>query len=377
MTPHEGLRLGLVAPEFPPDLGGMAELAQGLASALAEIDEVTVFTRPGHHLADARFQQQAVLSGKLAADARTLATAKVDVWLGLNAGLMPLATQLEKPFYIYLHGNDFLNPWLACGGWIDLFAKPYCAPLRKQLRRAAIRRHEGSARGLFTNSHGTADAIKRHLGIPGHRIQVVPPGVDSVFFQSKETQRGQLLRLLTVSRLSRYVPRKNIDGVLRAVHLLADTLPIQYTVVGDGDDLPRLRCLATELGIADRVTFTGRADKKALLTHYAEADLFVLASLASAHDVEGFGIVYMEAAAAGVPSLCSREGGAIDAVEEGENGVVLASSSPQAIADGVLEFSKSRDQYPAERVRAVAERFRWPVIADTMRSSILAIENGS
>ena len=90
-----------------------------------------------------------------------------------------------------------------------------------------------------------------------------------------------------------------------------------YTVVGDGDDRGRLENRARELGVERRVEFRGSLGQKELLEAYRRADLFVLASRASRSDVEGFGIVYLEAAASGVPSLCSREGGATDAVVDG------------------------------------------------------------
>ncbi len=364
--------LGLIAPEFPPDLGGMAELARGLAIALAATGDVTVFTFPEHGIETRDLEQAPVLTGRLAHDARLLADNRtVDVWLALNAGLVPLASRLEQPFFAYFHGNDFLNPWLACGGdWLELIRKPYWASVRQRLRRAAIRRGIGPVRRIFTNSSQTAAVIEERLGVERRRIQVAPPGVGDAFFQQQVPGDAASLRLLTVSRLSRYVPRKNIDGVLRAVRRLADRIPIRYTVVGDGDDLPRLESLARDLGIADRVHFTGRVDQAELLACYARADLFILASRASDDDVEGFGIVYIEASAAGVPVLLSRAGGATDAVADGANGFLLPSSSTGDIAQGIERFYRHRDRFPPEQVRAVAERFRWPAIAAAMRQAM-------
>ncbi len=363
---------GVIAPEFPPDLGGMAELARGLVVALAATDDVTVYTFPQHGIEATGLKQLPILTGRLAHDARSLAgSGAVDAWLALNAGLVPLAQRLDRPFFAYFHGNDFLNPWLACGGdWLERIRRPYCARWRQRLRQAAIRRGLGSVRRIFTNSSQTAAVIVKRLGVERQRIQVAPPGVGEAFFQQQEPAGGASLRLLTVSRLSRYVRRKNVDGVLRAVSLLADRIPIRYTVVGDGDDLPRLESLARDLGIADRVCFTGRVDQAELLACYARADLFILASRASDDDVEGFGIVYIEASAAGVPVLLSREGGATDALEDGGNGLLLPSSSANDIADGIERFYRHRDRFPPEQVRAVAERFRWPAIAASIAQAM-------
>ena len=107
-----------------------------------------------------------------------------------------------------------------------------------------------------------------------------------------------------MSRLSQYTRRKNVDGVLEALALLGREAEVCYTVVGDGDDRGRLENRARELGVERRVEFRGSLGQQELLEAYRRADLFVLASRASRSDVEGFGIVYLEAAASGVPSLC-------------------------------------------------------------------------
>ena len=361
------MRIGLIAPEYPPDLGGMAELARGMATSLATVDDVVVFTSPGCGLPEAKFQQQPVLKRDLRHDAELLRGADVDIWLALNAGLIPLAPRLEPPFFAFFMGNDFLSPWIPYGGAWERLEKPYAARLRSFLRRRTIRRSTSSLRGLLTISHRSAELMVKSLGVEHHRIRVHPPGVDDAFFQDQRESRGESLRLLTVSRLSQYNLRKNIDGVLRAVKRLEPRLSVLYTIVGDGDDRPRLETLARELGIRDRVVFRGAIAAQELLACYADADLFVLAAKASERDVEGFGIVYLEASASGVPVLGSREGGAIDAVADGRNGILISTSSPQCIAEGIESFSARRDEFSAARVRAFAEQFRWPKVTAAIR----------
>jgi phosphatidylinositol alpha-1,6-mannosyltransferase len=187
--------------------------------------------------------------------------------------------------------------------------------------------------------------------------------VDERFFQDHDPGRDDLIRLLTVTRLTKYSARKNVDGVLRAVASLHPRLQMRYTIVGDGDDKPRLEALARELGIGCIVKFAGSLRVSELLGEYRCADLFVLAAKATEEDVEGFGIVYMEASASGVPVICSHEGGAVDAVEPGKNGLLIPSSSPADIAAGIEEFSRTRSQYRPESVRRVAEKYRWPQVA--------------
>ena len=136
------MRIGVIAPEFPPMLGGMAELARGLTHALAEEDQVRVYSfpikSPENKRSETPFPLITGIQGKPWLDLPLLAADEhhVDLWLALNGGLAPLAAGLQKPFFCYLHGNDFINPWLACGPRLfEALRRPYLADLRHGLRR--------------------------------------------------------------------------------------------------------------------------------------------------------------------------------------------------------------------------------------------------
>lgn len=367
------LRIGFLAPEFPPKIGGMSELARGLLTELARRDELTLFAlREPNHLPK-RVRWGGTLTGRIATDLPLLKALdpQLDCWLALNAGLTPLATVLRRPFFSYFHGNDFLNPWLACGpAFFEALRRPYLPELRHFLRRRAIKRGLRSVRHLFANSRQTAGLIARTMKIDRGAITVCPPGVDEDFFQERKPAAAKLVRLLTVARLSRFTRRKNVDGVLRALAMLPPDLEWRYVVVGDGDDRTRLEEIAEDLCLSDRVEFRGSVERSGLLRAYREADLMILAAQASERDVEGFGMVYTEASAAGVPVLASRAGGAIDAVEDGVNGILIDESSPVAIARGIERFISEQHDLRPHRVRKFAERFRWPKIAAELRQTL-------
>ncbi len=377
--PHENAgvpRLAVLAPEFPPDLGGMAELALGLADALAGHTDLHLYTRAHLGLDDAPFTIHPLLEPRPWKDQDILRRAEPEApWLVLNAGYAPLAARLERPFYAYLHGNDFLNPWIACApSWFEAIRRPYMAVIRHALRRRAIRAALPTARRVFVNSRNTGDLVARAMACNPRCIEVCPPGVHELFFQDRlPTTDSDELRLLTVCRLTRYTARKNVDGVLAALALLGPR-PFHYTVVGDGDDRPRLEQLARQLGLGERVTFRGSLDRAELLDAYRHADLFILAAKATTRDVEGFGIVYLEASAAGVPVLASREGGATDAVAEGVNGLLIPTSSPSDIAAGIERFAAEPQRWSTDHVRGFAEDFRWPRIAERLFASLSAAE---
>lgn len=354
----------------------MQELALGMATGLARHAAVTVYTLPQDLVSDAPFAQKAVLTKRsLDANLRAIRHEPVDAWCAMDAGLTPLARSLDQPCFAYFHGNDFLSPGYGFPGeWSRLLGgRPllwrYAKPLRRVERQRVMRRSLGALREIFTNSQSTARLIDQRFPGHGRTVTVVPPGVAEAFFQTPEASDGRVLRLLTVSRLTRQAKRKNVDGILHALSLVVRDHPpqsIAYTIVGDGNDRPRLEALAETLGLSSIVTFAGFVSRDELLAAFRRADLFVLAPKASAHDVEGFGMVYIEASASGMPVLGSREGGAIDAIADGVNGLLIDSSSPESIADGIRRFAGTRDRFPASQVRAFADAFRWPAVSDRL-----------
>jgi phosphatidyl-myo-inositol dimannoside synthase len=226
---------------------------------------------------------------------------------------------------------------------------------------------------VLTNSSNTKALI--HDYYPQYRsVFVCPPGVDDRFFQDglASDQDPSVLKLLTVCRLQKESRRKNVAGVLKALASFRGKLKFTYSIVGDGDDLENLRALSNKLGLVDQVKFLGRVSDHDLLQLYKCASLFVLPAKSSAVDVEGFGIVYLEANAVGVPVLCSAAGGALDAVIDGQTGIVLLSSEPDRIAEGILRFVRSRAIYQADRLRQFASNFRWEVAAAEIESQILS-----
>jgi phosphatidylinositol alpha-1,6-mannosyltransferase len=377
------VHIGIMAPEFPPEVGGMCSYAVGIATELARSDRVTVYTLEGRGDPALALEQKPTLTRDLRTTRRSLQRETVDVWYTLNAGLAALAPRLDAPLATMFNGNDFVNPWLVYRRWwLEPFTTGRWRRAARDLRRALSRRDLDRAlretRGVFAISSASANLAATIYPQHHHKMKIVPPGVDDFYFhaslpESADKHARHPIRILTVARLEAWTRRKNVDGVMRALPLLPADVPVTYTIVGDGDDRARLEQLAAELNVADRVRFTGRISRAVLLDVYRESDLFVLAAQARPNDIEGFGIVYLEAAAMGVPALCSRAGGATDAVEDGVTGLVLDSSSPQAIADGIVKFAHLRTTFDPRQVRAFAEKFRWSQIAATIRRELREI----
>ena len=136
-----------------------------------------------------------------------------------------------------------------------------------------------------------------------------------------------------VSTLSRLEPRKGVDAVLAALPRLRERFPrIVYLVGGGGDDHKRLRALAAALGVEAQVEFLGHLpDDQAKAALFERSDLFAMPVRRVDASVEGFGIVYAEAAWRGVPSLAGAEGGAAEAVLDGKTGFVRRGDDAEAV----------------------------------------------
>jgi phosphatidylinositol alpha-1,6-mannosyltransferase len=164
-------------------------------------------------------------------------------------------------------------------------------------------------------------------------------------------------------------PRKNVDLVLRALAGLRADYDFHYTVVGEGEQRAALTQLAQELGLADCVRFTGCVVEADLRSHYQQADLFVLPSGVSSKSFEGFGIVYLEANAMGVPTMALRAAGAAEAVDEGRSGFFVEREDIASVEIGLRSFLSGERTFKAEDCRKFAAGFTWSDVVKTFERS--------
>jgi phosphatidyl-myo-inositol dimannoside synthase len=149
--------------------------------------------------------------------------------------------------------------------------------------------------------------------------------------------------IMTLARLSADERYKGVDEVLEAMPELAREIPnLSYLICGDGTDRARLEAKATQLGLRDRVVFTGRISEETKANHYRLAHAFVMPGWG-----EGFGIVYLEALACGIPVLASAVDGSREAVRNGELGVLVDPRVAGAVGDGIRQvLARSRGVVP-------------------------------
>ena len=238
-------------------------------------------------------------------------------WLGLGARL---------PYGCYVHGEELGT-----------------MATSRQLTWMARRIMAGAAL-LIANSRNTAGLLEAGWGVPPARIAVISPGVDTTQFTPAprdEAARAALgwggrPVLLTVARLQR---RKGHDRMIEALALLRGRFPtLLYAIVGDGDERAGLEEQVHRAGLSAQVRFHGVVDDAHLVRAYQQCDLFVLPNRAVAGDIEGFGLVLLEAQACGRAVLAGDSGGTSEALRVGETGVVADCTRAEPLAAAIAEL---------------------------------------
>ncbi len=207
----------------------------------------------------------------------------------------------------------------------------------------------------------------------------LPPGVDEETFHpgsgGAELRRGLgLADRPVVVCVSRLVPRKGQDTLIEAMpQILAAVPDAVLLIVGDGPYRGDLEKLADARGVRSSVRFTGAVPWAELPAHFGAGDVFAMPcrTRRGGLDVEGLGIVYLEASATGLPVVAGDSGGAPDAVREGETGYVVPGRSPQVTAERIVRLLNDeglRRRMGAAGRRWVERSWRWDLLAGRLTS---------
>jgi phosphatidylinositol alpha-1,6-mannosyltransferase len=249
----------------------------------------------------------------------------------------PCRFLLRRKVVLYIHGEE-----------LTIDHPP--VTLAQALRRTHLR----LAHAIVAVSRFGRSALVERYGVEPGKIELINNGIDLDRFHPRPDNLALRQRygladkriLLTVGRLSE---RKGMDRVIEALPaLLSRHSDLHYLIVGEGEYRAHLDHLVAERRLTDHVTFAGHVCDEALLEHYAIADVFVMPhrKLASG-DTEGFGVVFLEANASGVPVVAGIAGGAADAVQDGVNGLAVDGDDVSAIAraiTSILEDPALRDR---------------------------------
>ncbi len=264
------------------------------------------------------------------------------------------------PYFLIAHGMELMQ--LPRG-----FAS---RRMKAWMRRKAL----FGAKRIFAVSNFTGNRVV-DLGVPRERVSVVPNGVDVTETRQNGTGSGNGKILTTVSRL---VPRKGQDTVLRAMPRLLEKVPdAVYRIVGTGPELPRLQALAKQLQLNGHVEFYGQVSDSERERLLSECNVFVFATRETPTDFEGLGIAVLEAMQKSKPVVVTRAGGVPELVEHGKTGLVVEPEDPETLGSAMIELLRDPDRASAmgrNGQMMVHEKYGWDVIAgrysDEMKQSL-------
>lgn len=264
----------------------------------------------------------------LGLDRRLAESGPFDLVVGFDLDGFALDRTLSPPFVLCLKGVAADEARFAQGPERrDLLARA------RLERRNALKSHR-----ILVPSRYSAEVVRRLYRIPSTRIQVVPEAVDVRLLDRLAADPPPHVHRPTILSVARQYRRKDTPTLLRAVARVRDELPdVHLRIIGGGPELPRLRTLTRKLGLATTVTFEGPVpDDAAVRKAFHEAHVFCLPSLQ-----EGFGIVFVEAMAAGLPVVAARAGAVPEVVPDGEAGILTPPGDPQELAGALLKLLRN------------------------------------
>ncbi len=373
----------IVTGTYAPETGGIAELIRGFAGGLiaegvrvqilAAAPGASLFSQPGVPVTEFNLPRLGYLKRVYACRRAMVQAASrwsferiiASTW-SPYAVAAPLRLLGREVFLdVYCHGMDLLEPRRSFR---------YRLLMEVTLRRA---------KNVLVVSKFTA-AEARKAGARAEKILLVPPGVDPNRFAPGPRNHAILARyaleedtpiLLSVGRL---VERKGFDLVIRSLPRVLQKFPkAAYLLAGEGPERSRLEGLARSIGVDSRVRFAGHVPEDEIVRYYQTAGILVMPSraLPAAGDVEGFGIVFLEAACCGIPAIGGRSGGIEDAIVHGETGFLVNPEDPEELAVKILSLLSDADlrRRLGQAGRARAERdFQWPSIARRYLTTVLS-----
>jgi phosphatidylinositol alpha-1,6-mannosyltransferase len=272
------------------------------------------------------------------------------------------------PYLIYAHGEEIQ---------IGLTSR--------KLSRILPRIYSGAS-AIIANSRNTK-ALLQGIGVDTDKIHIIHPGVDTRSFDVGH-ESAQYIRqkhnlgtapvLLTVGRLQR---RKGQDMVIQALPGIRSKFPqVKYVLVGTGEELSYLQSLTKDMGVSEGVIFAGRVLDQELAAYYAACDIFIMPNREIGPDIEGFGMVYLEAGAAGKPVIGGASGGTDDAILDGTTGLRVDGRSVEVIINAVVSLladpARAKAMGEAGR-RMVENKFTWETVVRRTRLLSAGIEKRS
>lgn len=364
------MRILLATNDFPPKVGGIQTYSYQLAKNLTFLGEEIVVLAPG-------------VEGDLEFDKKqNFKTIRIRNKLNLYLTFFSILRRERIERVLVAHRANYAR----LASWTNLLWKTpydivvYGGEILLAGRRESIRKNFERAKKVITISHFTKEKLIE-IGIPEKKIVVIHPGVDPAKFNpgldsSKIREKYNLGNKKVILTISHLVKRKGHHNVLKALPQVLKKVPnLIYLIVGKGENEKTLRKMVKDLKLEERVIFAGKVRAEKLPLYYAACDLFIMPSyeIKERGDVEGFGIVFLEANACEKPVIGGRSGGVSDAIIDEETGLLVDPLNINQIADALVKLLTNPElarRMGEEGRGRVEKELNWQKMAEKIRRII-------
>ena len=349
----------IVTRTFPPEVGGMQNLMYGLAKSLSENVMIKVF-------AD-QYPNQDNFDKELSFSIERVSGPKIfKKYRKANLVNTYLENNKKVKAIISDHWKSLEN--------INTDVKKICLIHSKEInhkKNSFINKRLvkilNNCHTVVANSNFTKN-LAISVGVDENKIKVINPGVFPIDEIDEKTYKnirkkldGRMPRLITIARFDK---RKNHEKIIMALRNLKEIYPnIIYICIGQGENIDSLKKLITELKLQNHVMFPNNLTKDEKNSYLKCSDVFVMPSITYKKSVEGFGIVYVEAAQFGVPSIGGKDGGASDAIDHDQTGYICDGNSLDDIYQSISKIlENNKYKVFGRKAEAASKKFYWSEI---------------
>ena len=360
----------IITRNFPPDIGGIQSLMEGLSNGLTRHGSLKVFadeylnfenydqesnlniTRVKGFKIFRKFRKAFLVNEYL--EKNTIKGIFFDHWKSLEH--IKLEYLNKSPNFCLIHSKEINHP----------LGTSLNSRMNKVFKKAKF---------IIANSKYTKD-LAISMGLEKNKIHIINPGTNyPIEIKKEESIKAKKIfdsafpKIITIARLDK---RKSHQNILMTIKNLIPTYPdIKYVCVGDGEEKNNLENLRTQLGLEQHVVFLSRIDEKLKVALQDEANLFLMPSIIYKKSVEGFGISFIEAASYSKGSIGGISGGEADAIENGRTGYLCDGNNLESIYETILKFFQN-DNYKILGLQAknFSKKFKWKNIVNQYLSLI-------
>jgi len=350
----------VVTRSFPPEVGGMQSLMQGLSESLVNHGPVKVFAYDFENskIYDKKSQMNIVRIKGIKLFRKYRKANLVNDFISKNSNIRAVITDHWKS--LELLKEDFLKKTKT---FCLLHSKEINHELGTSLNKRIVK-STNKANFIIANSNFTKKlAIK--LGIDSSKIHIIFPGIQipkniesNSLIKAKKIFGNSFPKIITVARLEK---RKGHDKILMLIKNLKKKFDkIKYISIGTGDEEKNLLKLSKELSIDNEVVFLKNIDENLKLALISNANLFLMPSRKEKKSIEGFGISFMEAASYNIPSIGGKEGGASDAISHKNTGLLCDGENLNSIYESVIDILQDNKFISyGNNAKKFSEDFHW------------------